>query len=207
MTLDEYFAAIDAPGFAALGLLPRDRAGDLTEAMRGHPVVDLLQGRVLDDPQTSNHHLLLGRAPLTGRVLYLTHDGDSRVVFDSLADFVAAVRQAGEQEREVQELHPDTSPLVDGQPPLGGLIRELLQQESGVDVVLTLIPSLDLGDLALLETLARDDDFFLGEAVAMAIERRPSRALRAVAALCQAHPHIQVSRAGTRALRRIDALG
>jgi hypothetical protein len=207
VTLDEYFAAIDAPGFAALGLLPRDRASDLTEAMRGHPVVDLLQGRVLDDPQTSNHHLLLGRAPLAGRVLYLTHDGDSRVVFDSLADFVAAVRQASEQGLDVEELHPELSPLVDGQPPLGGLIRELLQQESGVDVVLTLIPSLDLGDLALLETLARDDDFFLGEAVAMAIEWRPSRALRAVAALCQAHPHIQVSRAGTRALRRIDALG
>ena len=160
MTLDEYFAVIDAPGFAALGLLPRDRAIDLTEAMRGHPVVDLLQGQVLDDPETSNHHLLLGRAPLTGRVLYLTHDGDSRVVFDSLADFIAAVRQADEQGLDVEELHPDLSPLVDGQPPLGGLIRELLQQESGVDVVLTLIPSLDLGDLALLEALARDDDFF-----------------------------------------------
>ena len=107
MTLDEYFAEIDAPAFAALGLLPHDQAIELTEAMRGHPVVDLLQGQVLDDPETSNHHLLLARAPLTGHVLYLTHDGDSRVVFDSLADFVAAARQAGEQGLDMEELHPD----------------------------------------------------------------------------------------------------
>ncbi|MBB1625336.1 hypothetical protein [Achromobacter sp. UMC71] len=207
MTLDAYFATIDSPAFAALGLLPRDRALELTSAMHGHPVVELLQGLVLDDPETSNHHLLLGRAPLTGRVLYLTHDGDSRVVFDSLADFAAAARQAGEQGVDMEELHPDPSPLVDGQPPLGSLIRELLQEDAGVEVVLALIPSLDLNDLALLEALARDDDFFLGEAVAMAIEKRPSQALRSIAVLCQAHPHGQVSRAGTRALQRIDALG
>ncbi len=207
MTLDAYFAVIDSPAFAGLGLLPRDAAAALTEDLSGHPVVDALQGQVLDDPDTSNHHLLLDRAPLAGCVLYLTHDGDSRVVFDSLAGFIEAAREAGAQEVDLSDLHPERSPLAGDQQALGDLIRQLLQEETGVDVVTALIPSLDLHDLALLETLARDEDFYLGESVALAIAKRPSRALRQVAALCQAHPHAQVAQAGARALRRIDALG
>ena len=206
MTLDAYFAVIDSPAFAGLGLLPREAAAELTEALSGHPIVDALQGYALDDPDTSNHHLLLARAPLAGCVLYLTHDGDSRVVFDSLAGFIEAAREAGAQEVDLSDLHPERSPPAGDQQALGDLIRQLLQEDTGVDVVTALIPSLDLHDLALLETLARDEDFYLGEAVARAIAKRPSRALRPVAALCQAHPHAQVAQAGARALRRIDAL-
>lgn len=207
VTLDEYFDAIDSPAFAGLGLLPQDAAVELTEALNGQPVVDALQGLALDDPDTSNHHLLLARAPLAGSVLYLTHDGDSRVVFDSLAGFIDAAREAGAQELDLSDLHPERSPLAGDQQALGDLIRLLLQEDAGVDVVTALIPSLDLHDLALLETLAQDEDFYLGEAVALAIAKRPSRALRPVAALCQAHPHAQVAQAGARALRRIDRLG
>ena len=39
-----------------------------------------------------------------------------------------------------------------------------------VELVVSLVPSLDLQDLSLLQLLANNVDFFLGEAIAMEIE-------------------------------------
>lgn len=207
MTLDEYFGAIDDPAFEPLGLLQREQALELTQAFEGHPLVDELKGLLLDDPDTSDHHLLLGRSPLEGRVLFLAHDGESRVVFDSLDAFLAAARQAGEEGAELRDLHPETSPVVDDQASLGQFVNSLLDDGTLTEVVVALIPSLDLRDMALLERLAKDEDFFLGEAVANEIARRPTRALEPVASMCAAHPHFQVAAAGQRALKRIRGLG
>lgn len=57
--------------------------------------------------------------------------------------------------------------------------------------------------MSLLERLASDADFFLGEAVAMGIEKRPSTALLSMAATCADRGHPQISIAGSRAVRRI----
>ena len=204
MTPDEYFDAIDDPLFSALGLLPMEGASELTEAFSGQPIVDELQGLVLDDPDTSDHHLLLGRAPLEGCVLYLAHDGQSRVVFDSLEDFLAAAREAAEQGDDVSDLHPEASPVAHDQPALSDLVHRLLDDGTLTDVVTALIPSLDLSDLVLLERLATDEDFYLGEAVAIEIARRPSRALAPIARMCAAHPHSQVANAGRRAVEQVE---
>ncbi|MGJ7528208.1 hypothetical protein [Variovorax sp. GB1P17] len=203
MTLDEYFEEIDAPLFAELGLLPREEATELTESLSGHPLVETLQGFALDDPDTSDHHLLLGRAPLEGCVLFLAHDGQSRVVFDSLDSFLQAAREAGEQGDELRDLHPEGSPVASDQRALSALINDLLDDGTLTDVVVALIPSLDLLDLALLERLANDEDFFLGEAVAVEIARRPTQALALIAQMCAAHPHTQVAQAGKRATERV----
>ena len=204
MTPDEYFGAIDDPLFSALGLLPMEGASKLTEAFSGQPVVDALQGLVLDDPDTSDHHLLIGKAPLQGCVFYLAHDGESRVVFDSLEGFLAAAREAGEQGGEISDLHPEGSPVASDQPALSELIHRLLDDGTQTDVATALIPSLDLRDLALLERLAKDEDFYLGEAVAIEIARRPVPALAPIARMCATHPHSQVANAGRRAVGQVE---
>ena len=206
MTLDDYFNEIDDPLFSGLGLLSREEATECTEDLSGHPIVATLQGFVLDDPDTSDHHLLLGQAPLQGCVLYLPHDGESRVVFDSLDGFLAAAREAGEQGDEISDFHPEGSPVARDQPALSDLMNRLLDDGTLTDVVTALIPSLDLRDLPLLERLAKDEDFFLGEAVAIEIARRPGKALAPIALMCETHSHSQVASAGRRAGERIKAL-
>ena len=48
----------------------------------------------LDDENTSNHHAYITIGPLTGNILYLSHDGYTRVVFRTLAEYLDAVRTA-----------------------------------------------------------------------------------------------------------------
>ncbi len=66
---------------------------------------------------------------------------------------------------------------------------------------------MDLRDLKLLRRLAQEQDFFLGEAVAIEISKRPSVELREVAELCAAHAHWQAAQAGRRALEELAARG
>ncbi len=154
---------------------------------------------MLDDPNTSNHHILLRRPPVNGQILYLAHDDNSRIVFSSLAEFLACAERAKIENLSIPELHPPISPVAPDQAELSNAIRTLIAEDQ-VDVVLALVPSMDLSDNALLAELLGHDDFFLGEAVAEAIRTRPSVALAALARQCAEHPHPQVARAGQRAL-------
>jgi hypothetical protein len=97
------------------------------------------------------------------------------------------------------------SPVAKDQKALANFIHALLRQASN-DLVVSLVPSLDLKDLSLLQLLASDADFFLAEAIAMEIEKRPSKALLQIAVRCADHVHPQVSVAGARAVRCIQQL-
>ena len=81
-----------------------------------------------------------------------------------------------------------------------GAYRDAIRE---IEVALALIPSLDLTGHGMLARLATHEDFFLAEAVADEIVRRPEPALAAIAALCAAHAHPQASSAGHRALRAL----
>jgi hypothetical protein len=129
------------------------------------------------DADTSNHHLLLTRSPLAASVLFLSHDGDTRVVFDSASAFLEAVRKARDSGLDVPELHPACSPAVQDQAALSTFIRGLLDAADLGDAVVALVPSMDLQDADLLRRLAQDEDFHLGEAVGIEIGKRPSPAL------------------------------
>jgi hypothetical protein len=61
---------------------------------------------------------------------------------------------------------------------------------------------MDLSDLALLQRLAVDDDFYLAEAIGDAIARRPELELEANALACQQHSHPQAATAGSRGSSR-----
>lgn len=191
-------------GHAALelNLLHNDAAIAITADFRWQPVVKLLDGLVLDDADTSNHHVLLQRAPLEGHVLFLSHDGETRVVFSSLDALMAAADAALADGIALPELHPSLAPVPADQPGLSALVQACVDQDE-IEVALALIPSLDLADHGLLSHLAVHEDFFLAEAVAAEIAKRPDPTLATIAALCVAHAHPQARNAGHRALRAL----
>ena len=193
-----------------VNLLAMDDAVRWTNDFRDfHPLVQVLRGVILDDPHTSNHHVYLSTPPCDGAVLFLDHDGDSRIVFPTLAAFVEAARRAISDRRDLRSFHPDGGILIANQDELNRLIADLFDEPSeadGTDVVLALLPSSDLTAGTLLQRLAQDNDFYIAEAVGDAIARRPRRELESIAMMCLNHPHPQASRAGERAMAAITAL-
>jgi len=142
---------------------------------------------------------------MAGSVFFLSHDDASRVVFESAADFLYSVRKAQFEGLSISDLHPRLSPVARDQTALENFVHALLRKGCN-DLVVSLVPSLDLENLSLLQLLTSDADFFLGEAVAMEIEKRPSVALLPIATTCADHVHTQVAAAGSRAVRRIQQL-
>jgi len=113
-----------------LNLLPPNRAAELTmQFLEFHPIVQALHGFVLDDGNTSDHHIYLARAPLAGAVLFLAHDDDSRVVYPSLSEFVSAAQAAKEQDRGFSDIHPPRSPVAPDQAALSEFIRQQLDMK------------------------------------------------------------------------------
>lgn len=190
-----------------LNLLPAKEAVKLTRIfLEFHPVLQALNGFVLDDPGTSDHHFYLNRPPLAGMVLFLAHDGGARVVCRSLAGFVDLAQKASDVGQPLEDMHPAQSPLAEDQAALSAFAAALLDDGEQGDVLTAIIPSMDLSDAALLQRLAVDEDFYLGEAVAAEIEKRPSAALLKIAELCAQHPHKQAADAGRRACSAIKRI-
>ncbi|MFC5551724.1 hypothetical protein [Massilia aerilata] len=190
----------------SLNLLDTVQSAALTQDLSFHPLVATLGGIALDDPETSNFHLYLTRSPLSGGIFYLSHDGDSRLVFPSVDTLLAAAREASLDHLSLDELHPPSAPLAQDQAALEQFIASLLDagEDDDLAVIIALIPSLALADLPLLERLATHEDFFVAEALADAITERPAAGLRDLAERCSRHPHPQAAQAGARALAAVD---
>lgn len=203
--LQEYFDQLKSADWTSTSLLDAEMVVEQSKLFAFHPAVQELHGYVLDDENTSNYHFLITVKPLAGSVFFLSHDGDSRVVFESAADFLEFIRKAEAEGLSVSDLHPRLSPVAKDQTALAKFLHELLHRGCN-DLVVSLVPSMDLEDLSLLQLLANDTDFFLGEAVAVEIDKRPSKALLPIAVTCAAHVHPQVSIAGSRAVQRIQQL-
>ncbi|SHH09876.1 hypothetical protein [Massilia sp. CF038] len=45
--------------------------------------MSMLGALVLDESNTSDYQVYLANPPLQGCIMYLSHDGDSRIVYDS----------------------------------------------------------------------------------------------------------------------------
>lgn len=205
--VEAYFLSLAASD-ATLGLLPRARALRMSQEFQSfHPLVRSLSSLIVSDDQTSDHYVLVLGTPLRGFVLHLSHDDGSRFVFDSLEAFLLAAHRANEAEVPLNEHHLPHSPVAKDQEALRDFLTSLLSQPGSGDVIPTLVGSLDLVDCAFLIRLIDDEDFYVGEAVAREIERRPSPHLLPVAEHCGHHPHVLVREAGSRALKRVRSLG
>jgi hypothetical protein len=191
-----------------LNLLPAVDVARWSKQFRSfHPLVRTMGGLVLVDGNTSNHHVYLSSGPLEGAILFLDHDGDTRVVFSSLSEFFVAGCNASSKNLHLEDLHPAYSPLESNQQPLNAFASDQLEGDDADAVIPALLHSMDLQDLDLLGRIAIDSNFLLVEAVAEAIQRHPSNHLRAIAELCAANWHAQAANAGRRALAAIEADG
>jgi hypothetical protein len=192
-----------------LNLFRIDQAVSWTCEFRDfQPIVSALRGVILDDPNTSNHHVYLSLAVCAGSILYLDHDGDSRIVFPDLDALVTAAEGAVVSTRSLRSYHPVAAVILQDQQGLSQLISDLLNGHydcDGNEVALALIPSMDLRDFELLNRLAQDNDFYLAEAVGDAIARRARPDLKPLAEICASHQHRQAAAAGKRALLAIRA--
>ncbi|PXA99527.1 hypothetical protein DMC47_02850 [Nostoc sp. 3335mG] len=204
-----YFSTVDewAIGKSTLGLFSIEESIDWTnQFLAFHPMVRHLQGIILDDPGTSDHHASLCRDPFKGAVMYLAHDGESRIVFDGMDSFLKAARDAAERKEAVYEQHPKRSWIVNDQAALKDLITSLQSGADGEDIVPALVPSLDLSDTDFLATLVSGHDLYVPEAVGREIAARPTPPLMAIAKLCEEHRHPVVRNAGAIARERIANL-
>ncbi|MCO5411874.1 hypothetical protein [Ralstonia mojiangensis] len=199
-------AGMHEPSLRAQHLLRLEDAVRWTQSVHGHPIVDALGGLVLDDIETSNHHFYVGAGPLKGAVFFLCHDGDSRIVYASLSEFLLAAIRAKNEGQWLEEQHPPRSPVAADQAGLSKWMRHLLTLDNRDELVPPFVPSLDLSDSLLLRDLAGDEDFFIAESVALEIRARPTLQLTEIAELCAKHRHPQASKAGSMALAAIQAL-
>lgn len=186
--LREYFSALEPS--EATHLL------ELTTRFRkGHPLAQAFELVVLDDQQTSNYYAYILRGPLTGTVLHLCHDDDSKVVYESLQQFLDSDRDLREPPAQITS--PDSTALAD-------YCRQLLDQTENKDrvvpVLVALVPCLTVSDLELWDRLGRHPNFYVAEAVGWAIENYPRPELQAAAEALSQHRHPQAASAGKRAL-------
>lgn len=204
--IDSYFARVAQGRYtkqheAEVNLLPRAKALALTKEFDYHHVIQALDGLLLDDPDTSDHHFLARCAPLAGMVFYLSIRGSARAVFPDLEAFLAATDTAINEQSPLSELHPRLAPRAEGQQGLEKLIAYGLEEDRP-EIITALIACMDFVDVDWLECLATHPDFFIAETIADEICLRPSAALRPVAQQCAQSSHAQVRRAGERALRK-----
>lgn len=204
--LQRYFEQLSGVNLGLGPLLVPETVLEKSKLFAHHPIISALSAYILDDENTSNHHFLITKEPLAGTVFFLSHDGESRVVFEDTMSFLQAISDAAAQGVSVSEVHPTLSPVADDQTSLSHFLRSVFERGDCNDLIVCLIPSLDLKDTALLQEFANDSDFFLGEAVALEIEKRPSPLLVAIASSCAEHRHPQVANAGARAVQRIGQL-
>lgn len=213
--LTAYFAQIADGSLSGhdefeVNLLPIADAVRWTNDFRDfQPIVQVLRGVILDDPNTSNHHVYLSAPPCCGSVLFLDHDGDCRIVFPTLATYVDAARHSIADCRDLRLFHPEGGILIANQDGLNRIIADSydgLFEGDDTDVVLALIPSSDLMAVALWQRMVNDENFDVAEAIGDAIAHRPRPELESIALMCRNHSHPQAARAGERAVAAITAL-
>ncbi|NHZ34030.1 hypothetical protein [Massilia rubra] len=193
-----------------LNLLDRAQSEELTTILQDGSLVTIHGGVVLDDGNTSDHHLYLTRGPFAGGILFLPHDSDFwNVAFVSLDAFLDAVKRAWETNTWLSDNHPPTTPLHRDPAVLGKFIHDLLDRDEEREecVIQSAIYSLAPVDPDLLMRLAVHPNFLYAEAVAGQIAMYPALALRPLAQWCSEHKVGQVAGAGQRALAAIDRLG
>lgn len=175
-----------------------------TEEFRAfHDLAAALGLVFLDDENTSNYHAYITTGPLAGNVLYLSHDGQTRVVFPSLADYMDAVRSAQVQNVGLYEFHPQVPVPAHNQSLLAERIDTLIEEDDEAEL-LVLIASWDGSHHSLLDKLIRHRNFFVAEAAGDAMANAPRPELLPYARVLSEHDHSQAANAGRRAVAAIQ---
>ncbi|WP_442485228.1 hypothetical protein [Aeoliella sp. SH292] len=212
--VERYFEKVRSGAYSGrtqlgLNLLPPAEVAQLTATFREfHPLIQQTGAIILDDADTSDYHCYVPDLPIAGSVLHLRHDGESRIVFASLSDFVQAADRCLVGDNDLGDYHLPFTPLATDQERLSEKIATFYhQQDEDVEAsILLLVESSSLSDDALFIEIAADSNFYFGEAIANTILVRPRASLLELAKVCSQHPHPQVSRPGAKALSAVQGL-
>lgn len=159
---------------------------------------------VLDDANDSNPYCYIMRGPCSGAVLHLSHDGDSRIEFRCLADYVAAMKRVGESGNSIDDASMD----MDLDFPLSGEIESLCKEDSE-DAVFLLAIYLPVCRLLTAEAktiLLDHEDFFAREAFAKWLQQNPSIENLAYAEKLAQDSYPQVAQPGRMAQSSINKM-
>lgn len=207
--LEAYFNDVAEKGdlAQAFGLLPAQAVIQKTLEFRAfHPLVWSLHGIILDDPNTSDHHVMLCVAGVRGAVMHLCHDGTTRIVFKCTNSFLEAVGRAADEGGFVEDEHPTMAWVADEQDGLQDLISSLRNHVDYDDIGPALVPSLNLKNVEFLANLVEQDSVYVAEAVCREIEIRPAEHLMPVLERAGVHHHWMVRNASIRARAKINGL-
>ncbi len=159
---------------------------------------------VLDDANDSNPYCYIMHGPCSGAVLHLSHDGDSRIEFRCLADYVAAMKSVGESGNSIY----DTSMDMALDFPLSGEIESLCKEDSE-DAIFLLGIYLPVCRVITAEAkaiLLGHEDFFAREAFAKWLQQNPIIDDLAYAEKLAQDSYSQVARSAKMALSSINKL-
>jgi hypothetical protein len=191
----------------SINILSLPSAINYTAGIHRHAILGAPFGLIaLEDANNSNPYCYVTKGPTAGSVMYLCHDGDSRIAFSSLRGFMAAIDTAIANRTRIDDLPRD--------PALAGLDRSdivahvarLAEGNGAIEEICVLVPLLSTTEAGLVNVLSQHPDFFVREVVAHLLVAYPNIDLFVAAERLAADPHPQVARPGKRALSAVNRM-
>jgi len=186
-----------------INILTAEKSRAYSEALRQFTATAELGLVTLDDANDSNPYCYISNGPLAGMVLHYTHDDSPQIAFANLQAFRAALEGIRAQNVAIWDL-PEATPKPTS--PISGLAAAAVELLTHPDadhaewLLCLYLPLLPLQTEELLEALSRHDSFFVREALALEIAKRPASNMLGAAERLANDPHPQVARPGERAL-------
>lgn len=203
-----YYAGRQFPVYprSRINCLSFVEAKDYSHKIQQIPVAEQLGLWVLDDANDSNPYAYISKGPCAGMIMHFSHDPEPCIAFSSLGHFLTAMNEAGERGLDIDDVRPEQISIL-----LEATICALAAQPGTDDRTFFLTTYLPLcADLRgeIKATLARDEDFFVREALATFMEQRPRVEDLAIAVELAKDRYPQVARraiAAVAAIRKINS--
>ena len=189
----------------SINILRLPSAIEYTAGIHRHTILGVPFGLVaLEDANNSNPYCYVTKGPTRGSVMYLCHDGDSRIAFSSLRDFMAAIETAITNRTWIDDLPRDETLAGLDRIAIVGHATRLAEADGAAEEICVLVPLIPTTEVGLMNILSQHTDFFVREAVAERLAANPNVALLAAAERLAADQHPQVARPGKRALSAVN---
>ncbi len=187
------------------GFLGLEQAIEYTRAIADLYIADNMGLFTLNDADDSNPFCYITKGIAKGKILHLMHDGEGRIKFNSLKDFLRECKSVDEHDIDVYSIDWNHESLVANQSALAEVLDSLATkpEDTAVELMLLYIPLLDGADVSVFERHCLHEDFYVREYLANRIVELASPKLLPVAEKLAADQHSQPAEAGKRAVSAI----
>lgn len=172
------------------------------------PVVTELGFIPLDDANDSNPYGYLTKTPLAGHIMHYNHDGDRRIKFSTISQWVDELNRLGENNLDIDEAIFKKNISC---PQMELLIKYIIEDYDPdscffSDSTTYLVSCLNHKGIEAAEIILKTKDFFIKEELAKMIQQKPHKTFLEVAKKLSKDNHEQVSRPGKLALKQVNRL-